>query len=213
MEYMKESEDENSNRLGHSPLGIGKEISSTCMSLAKAGKPHRPKDIEQFFVANRIKFRSAQTTMNSKMINVHLRVLKRLTEAAEGDTCDDNYSKIALWHFDKMEQVFGRKHEACTLQESIWALDSFQAALPSNTQLYDASENLHVLSLRGYRPIASLTRAGHIQEVARALALYSAIPKAILPRLPKYETELGPFKSLRAFHNQFPKGFAMTGDC
>ena len=98
--------------------------------------------------------------MNPKNICIHVRVVKRLSDSA-ADEAHPKYEDSALYFFHRNEELWGRMHEATNLQESIFALDSFQAALSSNSQLRNAAENLHILLLRGYRPFGSIGRGGH----------------------------------------------------
>ena len=103
-------------------------------------------------------------------------------------------------------------NDAINLQESIYAFDSFQSAVSSNSQLRNAAENLHILLLMGYRPFGSIGRGGHTQEVARALAMYSLIPDVVIPHLERYQEQLKPYASLRAYHKNFPKGLDEEGE-
>ena len=149
--------------------------------------------------------------MNPKNICIHVRVVKRLSDSV-ADESHPTYEDSALYFFHRNEELWGRNNEATILQESIYALDSLQAALPSNSQLRNAAENLHILLLRGYRPFGSIGRAGHTQEVARALAMYSSFPDVVIPHLERYQEQLKPYASLRpVITKTSPKGSTKKG--
>ena len=76
--------------------------------------------------------------MNPKNICIHVRVVKRLSDSVADET-HPKYEDSALYFFHRNEEIWGRSHAATTLQEAIDALDSLQAALPSNSHLRNAA--------------------------------------------------------------------------
>ncbi len=95
------------------------------------------------------------------------------------------------------------------MQESVRALDSFQSALPSNSELRSATETFHIMLLRGY----SIKLAGRqVTEQVKALSLYHRIPASLIPRFPKHATALEDFMTLKQFHDKYPVGFKLDGE-
>lgn len=159
----------------------------------------------EYMQQHKISFASSDTTMNVPNVRLHLRVLRRLSMAV-ADPANPAYVDSALFFFDRNEEIFGRKGQQTLLQESARTFDSFQSALQSLDELRLASENLHILLLRG----CSIKMSGRgIAELARGLVLYSKVPQALLPRFPRYAEFLKDFQSLRVFHEKFPSGLTV----
>ena len=155
---------------------------------------------------HKIVFATSDTTMNVANVRLHLRVLRRLSMAV-ADPGNPAYKDSALFFFDRNEEIFGRKGLQTILQESTRAFDSFQSALQSLDELRMASENLHILLLRG----CNIKMSGRgIGELARGLVLYSKVPQALIPRFPRYTDFLKDFESLRVFHAKFPTGLTVA---
>ena len=160
----------------------------------------------EYMQAHKIVFANSDTTMNVANVRLHLRVLRRLSMAV-ADTGSPAYADSALFFFDRNEEIFGRKGQQTLLQESARAFDSFQSALQSLDELRMASENLHILLLRG----CNIKMSGRqIPELARGLVLYSKVPQALIPRFPRYAEFLKDFQSLKVFHAQFPVGLTVA---
>ena len=94
--------------------------------------------------AHKITFANNETNMTLANIRTTLRVLRRCSLAVV-DPASPTYNRSALFYFDRLEEIFGRRTGQTALQESIRYMDAFQAALADLRDLRAATENLFFL--------------------------------------------------------------------
>ena len=95
------------------------------------------------------------------------------------------------------------------MQESTRSFDAFVSAVPDLSDLQVVAETLHVMFLRGYNVKPYGKQAA---ETAKAILVMTKIPRALIPRLPKFAGMLKAFETLRDFHLEFPAGMDFDGN-
>ncbi len=150
---------------------------------------------------------SSQTKMTVKQVQLHFRILRRLSMAVTNEA-SPVYKDSALYFFERNEDLWGRKGKEVLLQESSKYLDCFQSALPSLSDLRDAAEALHIMNLRGCTPKLA---GRNVAEHARALTMYNQLPTAVVAKFPAHKALVQDFLSTSAFHEKFPYGMTVDG--
>jgi len=113
-----------------------------------------------------------------------------------------------LYYMDRNEEVWGRVHPNCILQENLRSLDLFVGTNPDPEDLRVTCEALHFVQLRGHTLKFSGRTCG---DQAKALLMYSKIPKSLLPRFPQYATQLMDFEDIAKFHAKYPVNLHADG--
>jgi hypothetical protein len=155
--------------------------------------------LADYFETNKIVFANAETKMNAQTIRLHVRILKRVSMAVtdQGAPC---YKDSALFFFDQIEGVFGRKSIQMTMQENNRTFDSFVAAVTDFNDLRLLAETYYVMLLRDY-PVKITARTA--AETARGILCSAKIPPALIERYSAHAGVLADYVSLRTFHAKY----------
>lgn len=137
----------------HVARGVGCGVHMVCG--VRPG-PHREESIDggsaqaviSLLLDKKIKFASTETTMTLHHVRTHLRILRRASMAVS-DSANPAYEFSGLYYLDRNEEVFGRRVQEVTFQESVKYLDSFIAAVSDAGELRSTLETVHYLLLRG----------------------------------------------------------------
>jgi hypothetical protein len=193
----KENEESDAVVLGHSLLAIGRSLHSIGWMVSGGAQA-----VMAYMKQHEIKWGTESTKLSLPNCRTTLRIVRRLSESFE-DVLKPGYKNSALYFWEQNEQFWGRHAPQTYIQENMRNMDLFQAALPCNDDLRIASENFHIMTLRGkiFRP-----GVREVAIVARQMVLINKVPQTLIPMFPKYTFLLKEFLSFKEFHKHYPIG-------